>query len=304
MKLVVAKEIGYCYGVDDAIEDVVNASKNLDKGHKMYTYGPLIHNVEAIGELKEKYNISSIEEATQIPDQSTLAIRAHGIAPKTLETFLAKDVQVIDATCPFVKKTHKIARRLVEEGYFVIILGKKKHPEVIGIAGHVETQCLVVEKEQDLEGFKRKRKIGIVFQSTIMIADFEHLIPKILNFSKEVKIHPTICDVTIKRQKEALEIANQVQYMVVIGGKNSSNTMKLVQLCRSQHVCTVQLEKASEVQYLDFKGIEAIGVTTGTSTPQKTIDEILEAIKNKGEKDHQNHKNNVPVQELKAGAPV
>ena len=280
MKLLVAKEIGYCYGVEDAIEDVVNVSLE-DEEQKIYTYGSLIHNSDAILELEEKYNIKAIQDVEDMNGVGKLAIRAHGIAPRKLDSFIDRGIEVIDATCPFVKKTHKIAKNLMEKGYFIVILGKKKHPEVIGIAGHVEDQSIVIEKEEDLKKLKRKRKIGIVFQSTTTVSDFEDIILKIFNYSREVRIYTTICDVTIKRQKEAKKIAKEVDYMIIIGGKDSSNTMKLVKLCREQGVCSVQVEKAEEVEELDFSGVNLVGLTTGTSTPQKTIDEILKSIHKK-----------------------
>ena len=278
MKLVVAQEIGYCYGVKDAIDEVVEMSKKTDS--EVHTYGPLIHNPKAVNELKEKYNISSIEDIDELKG-NTLAIRAHGIPPKVLESFLDRGINVIDTTCPFVRKTQNIARKLMDEGYFVIILGKKKHPEVVGIAGHVEGNCLLVEKEGDLETLTRKKKIGIVFQSTITVEDMGHLIPKIAEYAKELKIHSTICDVTSRRQIEAREIAKQVDYMVVIGGKNSSNTTKLAQICQKEGVETVQVEFSHEIKDLDFGAVSSIGVTTGTSTPQNVINDILNEIRKK-----------------------
>ncbi|MDH4128777.1 MAG: 4-hydroxy-3-methylbut-2-enyl diphosphate reductase [Spirochaetota bacterium] len=278
MKIIVAKDIGYCYGVKDAIDDVVEASKVLND--VVHTYGPLIHNPKAVQELKDNYNILSITELSELKG-NTLAIRAHGIPPKVLESFIDQGVNVIDATCPFVRKTQNIARQLMEDGYFVIILGKRKHPEVVGIAGHVEGHCLIVEKEEDLNSLTRKKKIGIVFQSTITMDDAAHLIPKIIDQAKEIKIHKTICGVTIKRQQEAKNIANQVDFMIVIGGKNSSNTTKLAQICEKEGVKTVQVESPLEIKDLDFTNVASVGVTTGTSTPKNAIDEILEEINKK-----------------------
>ncbi len=278
MKLLVAQDIGYCYGVKDAIDEVVEASIHSDE--KVDTFGPLIHNSSAIQELTDKYNINTI---TDIHDMrgNTLAVRAHGIPPKTLSSFLDQGIQIIDTTCPFVRKTQNIARQLMEDGYFIIILGKKKHPEVVGIAGHVEDHCLVVENEEDLQGLGRKNKIAIVFQSTITVDDVGHLIPRIIEHAKEVKIRSTICDITSRRQAEARELAKQVDYMIVVGGKNSSNTRKLADICRNEGVQTVQIEYPSELKALSFEGIESIGLTTGTSTPQTAIDAILNEIKNK-----------------------
>lgn len=278
MKLIVAEEIGYCYGVKDAIDEVVNHSKTIDG--EVHTFGPLIHNPRAVNELSERYNITSIEDIEELRS-NTLAIRAHGIPPKVLDSFLDRGINIIDTTCPFVRKTQNIARQLVEDGYFVIILGKKKHPEVVGIAGHVEGNSLIVQNEEDLKTLTRKRKIGIVFQSTITVEDVGHLIPKIVEYSKEIKIRTTICDVTIRRQEEARTLSKNVDFMIVIGGKNSSNTTKLAQICEKEGVKTVQIEHPYEIAELDFKGIESVGVTTGTSTPQNVIDDILDEIRKK-----------------------
>ena len=276
MKIIVAKDIGYCYGVKDAIDVVVETS--INSSDLIQTYGPLIHNPRTIQELKDKYNITSISEVSELK-ANILAIRAHGIPPKVLNSFLDKDIKVIDATCPFVRNTQKLAHQLMIDGYFVIILGKRKHPEVVGIAGHVENNCLIVEKEEDLKSLTRKKKIGIVFQSTITIDDAGHLIPMIIEFAKEIKIHKTICGVTIKRQQEAKDIANQVDFMIVIGGKNSSNTTKLAQICEKEGVKTAQVESPHDIKELDFSNVNSVGVTTGTSTPKDAIDEILEEIK-------------------------
>ena len=280
MELIVAKEIGYCYGVHDAIDEVVKASK--EKGGVVHTYGPLIHNPKAVQELEEKHNIISISDINELQG-NTLAIRAHGIPPKVLESFLDKGIDIIDTTCPFVSKTQNIARQLVDDGYFVVILGKKNHPEVIGIAGNVEDNCLLVEKEEDLSRLNKRKKIGIVFQSTITVEDVGHLIPKIVEQAKETKIHKTICGVTIRRQSEAREIARKSDLMVVIGGKNSSNTTKLAKICMKEGVTTVQIEFPIEINDLDLSGVKTIGVTTGTSTPQNVIDEILESINNRAD---------------------
>ncbi len=276
MKLLVAQDIGYCYGVKDAIDEVVDASIHS----KIDTFGPLIHNPTAIDELTEKYNINTITDIDDLRG-NTLAIRAHGVPPKTLESFLSKGIEIIDTTCPFVRKTQNIAKQFMKDGYFVIILGKKKHPEVVGIAGHVEDHCLVVEKEGDLTGLARKNKIAIVFQSTITVDDVGHLIPKIVECAKEVTIRSTICDITSRRQTEARDLAKQVDYMIVVGGKNSSNTKKLADICRNEGVKTVQIEYPSELKDLSFEGIESIGLTTGTSTPQTVIDAVLNEIKGK-----------------------
>lgn len=279
MKLVVAKKIGYCYGVRDALDKVIKASEESNNDG-VHTYGPIIHNPKAVHELKKNKNITPILSLDELKS-NTLAIRAHGIPPKMLDSFLKSGINVIDTTCPFVRKTQNIARKLLNEGYFVIILGKKKHPEVVGIAGHVENHHLIVEKEEDLETLTRKRKIGIVFQSTITVNDVGHLIPKIAAFSKELKIHTTICDITIKRQEEAREISKNVDFMIVVGGKNSSNTTKLAQVCEREGVKTVQIEDSCEIQNLDFNNVNSIGVTTGTSTPQDVIEGILVEIKKK-----------------------
>jgi len=275
MKLVVAKEIGYCYGVKDAIDEVVKVSQETQG--EVHTFGPLIHNPRAVQELKDRYNISSIEDISELKG-NTLAIRAHGIPPKVLESFLESGINVVDTTCPFVRKTQNKARKLVDEGYFVIILGKKKHPEVVGIAGHVEGNCLLVETKDDLKNLKRKRKIGIVFQSTITVKDMGELLPLIAEYCKELKIHTTICDVTTRRQDEARLISKQVDYMIVIGGKNSSNTTKLARICEQEGVPTVQVEHPHEVKELPLKDVASVGVTTGTSTPQNVIDDILSEI--------------------------
>ncbi len=278
MNIIIAKEIGYCYGVKDAFDKVIEVAKNLKT--EVHTFGPLIHNPSAVRELTSKYNISVIDNINELKS-NTMAIRAHGISPKMYNSFESKGINIIDTTCPFVKRTQKLVKNLAHDGYFVIILGKKQHPEVVGIAGQIEEQCLAVENEGDLKPLTKKKKIAVVFQSTIILEDVAHLFPIIIDFAKEVKICKTICGVTIKRQSEAKAISKQVDLMIVIGSKNSSNTTKLYIICRNQGVKTIQIEKPNEIQNIDFSNIMSIGITTGTSTPKNIIDDIIKEINKK-----------------------
>lgn len=275
MKILLAKEIGYCYGVRDAVRDVVRSVQ--EEGKDVRTLGPLMHNPVAVRDLQEQYNVSSVQEISEF-DGQVLAIRAHGVDPKALTPFMERGIEILDATCPFVKKTHKLARKLLEEEYFVVILGKKKHPEVIGIAGHVEGNCLVIQTKEDLQNLRRKKKIGMVFQSTVTLEDFSDLIIEIAKRTRELKIYPTICDVTTRRQTEAQDMARKVDRMIVVGGENSSNTLKLVDLCKKEGTETVQIQTAEQLSSLSFEAIDSVGLITGTSTPQLVVDEIVSAL--------------------------
>ncbi len=275
MELIIANEIGYCYGVEHAIARVIDESKNND--HSVYTYGQLIHNPIAVEELEKKYNIFS-SDINDVPAGSVLAIRAHGISPVELEKLHTQGYKIIDTTCPFVKKTQQIATELVEDGYFVIIIGKKKHPEVKGIAGHVLGNSLIVENINDLVGLPTDKKIGVVFQSTITVEENEEILNVLKSRVEKLKIIETICGVTKKRQKAVETLSRLSDLIVVIGGKNSSNTKKLAEKCEKKGTNTIQIEEYSDLSCINLNIYNRIGIITGTSTPLSLIESIVEKI--------------------------
>lgn len=278
-KLVLANQTGFCYGVRDAIKAIKDQSKNLSKGERIETLGPIIHNNEAIKEIEDTHSIRIIDSLSQIQEKR-VAIRAHGAGPEVYEQLKKKDIQIIDTTCPFVLKTQKVGMSLLEEGYFVIILGKKNHPEVTAIKQYLNDKSLVIQTTDDLKFFPRRKKIGVIFQSTVTVDDFSSIIIHIINNSKEVKVNPTICGVTTRRQVEINSLAKKVDYMIIVGGNNSSNTKKLFQL--SQKISpSIQIEKPSEVFNINFSSFDTIGLISGTSTSSSLLEKIIINIKTK-----------------------
>lgn len=279
VKILLAKEIGYCYGVEDAIDMAVLAAENAN-GRKVYTYGYIIHNPDTINLLQNKYGIQTIDNADEVTEQDAIVIiRTHGAKKAEIDRLKQRNIQVIDATCPFVIKTHRIVTSLQNDGYFVVVFGKSYHPEVIGILGQLnKEQIMCVQHKEDLEQIKWHLKIACVFQSTVTFDDFEWAIVPLARKCYELKIMKTVCEVTVTRQKYSHEVAKEADAMLVIGGKNSSNTHKLVDLC-SKYTRTFHIEGRKELEGIDLSGAGVIGVTTGTSTPETVVEEIITYLK-------------------------
>lgn len=277
MEIKIAREIGYCYGVRDAVQAAVDEAEHAD-GRKVYTYGPIIHNRQTIEELESKHGVVTANSVEEIAGDSTVVIRTHGVPLETTERLNERGLKVVDATCPFVQKTQVRARKFIEGGFHLVILGKKQHPEVISIAGVAGKQCTVVEHPEDIELVPRIPKIAVVFQSTVAYDDFEWAIPALAAKCYEINILKTICGVTITRQKRTEEIAREVDVMIIIGGKNSSNTKKLVDLSEKHAKRTHHIEGPEELDAIDFRGVSSVGVGSGTSTPQSLVDAVVEKL--------------------------
>jgi 4-hydroxy-3-methylbut-2-enyl diphosphate reductase len=280
MEIKIAKETGYCYGVRDAVDMAIDESEKK-LGERVYTFGPIIHNPDTIQMLENQFNVHAVDAIEQIAEPgATVVIRTHGTTPEKAEALVGKGFQVKDATCPFVLKTHRKAREYAAEGYHIVILGHKKHPEVVGIAGQVPGNCTIIDTPEDLESLKKQLKIAVLFQSTVTFDDYAWAIPKVAAKCYDLRVLQTICGVTITRQKRTEEIAREVEVMIVIGGKNSSNTKKLVDVSR-RHAKTYHIEDPKEIDGIDFAGVQTVGIGTGTSTPDFLVDEVVERLKAK-----------------------
>lgn len=281
LKIFLAKYLGFCYGVKRAIKI---AKENADG--KCCTLGPIIHNPQMVERLKAEgvdsaENLSSVEEGTVI-------IRSHGVGPKIYEEIKAKGLRTVDATCPHVKRAQLAARELVKEGYDVVIVGERNHPEVKSILEWAEKSTTIIESEAEAENFAPCQRLGIVSQTTVSEAHFERIVLQLLKKSSDIRILRTICTATDQRQKAALELAEKVDVMLVVGGRNSANTTKLAKLCETK--CkTYHIETAEEIQFDWFtkstQNINAlkVGVTAGASTPDWLIEEVTEKLKNYAE---------------------
>ncbi len=293
LEIITADEAGFCFGVKRAIEIVQKAVEGSDK--KVYTLGPLIHNPQVVKKLQKQgvYLVDSLDEI----DEGILIIRTHGIEPKILEKAKEKDLELIDATCPFVKNAHIYAKKLVETGYQTFIFGEKNHPEIKGIYGHTNNKGKIIENIQDFEGIVLKDYVGLVAQTTQSYAKYIEIISYLLPKVDELKIYNTICNTTGNRQREARELAKKVDAMFVIGGHNSANTKRLAEICAKTDTPTFHIETVDEINWDKIKNVNKIGVTAGASTPDWIIKEVLEIMSE--EKKDVNEQEEVNQPELK-----
>ncbi|MCX8069716.1 MAG: 4-hydroxy-3-methylbut-2-enyl diphosphate reductase, partial [Thermodesulfovibrionales bacterium] len=276
--IIVAKRAGFCFGVKRAVEMAFNC-KNEEK--KAYSLGPIIHNPQVVDKLMS-YGVHPLEE-TDIPKLEkgdTIIIRTHGIPLETFKRLDNKGLNIIDATCPFVKKAQKYAQLLNERGYQVLIVGDKDHPEVKGLMSYAGKNVIVVNSEN----FKAKlnKKVGIVVQTTQPKELLKKIVNRVLENVKELVIHNTICDSTDLRLKETISLADKVDIMFVVGGKNSANTTQLTKLCLSKNIPTYHIETSKEINAQWLKDKRSIGITAGASTPDWIIDEVKNSIKDIG----------------------
>ncbi len=285
MEIIKAKRAGFCFGVKRAIDITFNTARKEKAG--IFTLGPIIHNPQVIGKLKEEgimpLDITDIGKK----DVKVLIIRTHGIPVQIYDSISSRGFKVIDATCPFVKKAQRYAKHLAEKGYQVVILGNRDHPEVMGLVSFAGEDVLVVDEETPLRGCKSK--VGIVVQTTQPIEALKKVLSRIVEQAREVKVYNTICNSTALRLKETGDMARRADVMVVVGGKNSANTTQLANLCRSLKVKTFHIETAGEIEDGWFTGPETVGITAGASTPDWLISEVEERIRDIGGKPRNGH---------------
>ena len=281
----VAKSAGFCFGVDRAVKLVYG---ELEKGNKsVATLGPIIHNADVVNDLTDK-GVRIADSVDDLEEGEKAVIRSHGVGKKIYEGLDQKGNAYIDATCPFVARIHKIVREKTEEGYFILIAGDKDHPEVQGIVGHCDENYYVFKDEDQLKSFFSKnyknleKKLAIVAQTTYNILIWGECLKVIPKDDENILVFDTICNATSQRQSDAALLSKEVDVMIVVGGKNSSNTIKLYNVC-SENCPSYHIENADELYSLNLKNAEKIGITAGASTPayiikevQNTMAEILE----------------------------
>ena len=268
MEVILAEHLGFCYGVKRAIEI---ARQNASSDGSSSTLGPIIHNPQMVERLKNEGvgTVGSLEEM----DDGLIIIRSHGVGPKVYEEAESRGLELVDATCPHVKKAQLSAKLLSEEGYTVVIIGEKNHPEVKSIFEWTAQDAYIIETEEEANALPRIGKLGIVSQTTFSGDRFRSIVSCLLEKSREIKILRTICTATDLRQAAALDLAEKVDVMLVIGGKNSANTTRLAQLCATK--CkTYHIETVEELQDDWIKDVNKIGITAGASTPDWIIKEV------------------------------
>ena len=272
LEVIVAKTAGFCFGVERA----VNLAYEQSHKENIYTYGPIIHNTHLVESL-EKRGIQKVDSVNNIKSGSTLIIRSHGVEPAVYNDAKNNAIKVIDATCPYVKKIHKIIQRHRKKGDQLLIIGNKEHPEVIGIKGWANNDCLVIgdSSQLNIKMFKEEIPICIVCQTTYRQDKFKEIVDWMESHFKFVTTYDTICNATAQRQEEAIKIAKQVDYMIIIGDKNSSNTQKLYEISSKFCRNTVCIEIADELELNNLKYNDRIGITAGASTPDGIIKEVI-----------------------------
>ncbi|UCD34767.1 MAG: 4-hydroxy-3-methylbut-2-enyl diphosphate reductase [Nitrospiraceae bacterium] len=273
MEIKIARKAGFCFGVKRAIDITFNLADEHKEG--LCTYGPLIHNPQVVEEL-ERRGVGAVEDL-KAPHIRTIIIRTHGVSPRVYAETSKMGYNVIDATCPFVKKAQNFAQILKNEGYQVVIVGDRHHPEVQGLIGFAGGSAVVISDAEQLP--ELKKKVGIIVQTTQSFDTFKKVVDSVISACREVKIYNTICDFTAQRVKETKELAKTVDLMVIVGGKNSANTNQLVHLSREVCARVHHIETAKELKKAWFKGVKKAGITGGASTPQWIIDDVVKKIR-------------------------
>ena len=271
IEIEVARYAGVCYGVERALG---MAEKAADEARKpVNTLGPLIHNPLVVNDL-ESIGVGTASSVSEV-EEGALIIRAHGVVPSVVEDARARGLDVLDATCPYVKKVHNAAERLVREGYQLIVVGESGHPEVEGIMGHAGDDAHVVSVPGDLDAIDLSRKVGVVVQTTQTPGALADVVAELSKRTMDLRVINTICSATQERQDSAAELARRVDAMIVVGGKNSGNTRRLAEICTAACPKTHHIEDASEIEAAWFDGVSHIGVTAGASTPASHIERAL-----------------------------
>ena len=281
MNLIVAKTAGFCFGVKRAVDKVYE--QVLNSKEKIFTYGPIIHNEEVVNDLAKRgvQVINDENELTKL-NQGTVIIRSHGVSEHIYNVINEKGLKCVDATCPFVKKIHKIVRDESQKGNYIIIIGDKNHPEVQGIKGWcVNNDISIIKSEDEARDFtlKEAKKVCIVSQTTFNYNKFKDLVEIIEKKGYDIITINTICSATEERQKEAAKIASGVDAMIVIGGKSSSNTQKLFEICKKECENTYYIQTLVDLDLRNFESTNNVGITAGASTPNKIIEEVQRNVR-------------------------
>ncbi len=283
MKVILAKSAGFCFGVRRAVDTVYEQVER--KNGKIYTFGPIIHNEEVVADLEEK-GVCVVETAQELKNcrDGTVIIRSHGVGKSVYELLEAENIPYVDATCPFVQKIHRIVEQYSREGCHVLIIGNENHPEVEGIKGWSSNiaQTSVISTVEEAHEFllETGKKVCIVSQTTFNYKKFQDLVEIISKKGYDIIVLNTICNATQERQAEAKAIAAEVEAMIVVGGKNSSNTQKLFEICKKECENTCYIQTLRDLDLSKLRFINSVGITAGASTPNKIIEEVQKNVRN------------------------
>ena len=280
MEVQIAKTAGFCFGVERAVNSVY---EQIEKGGKIYTYGPIIHNESVVEDLAKKgvEVIASEEELKHVKD-GTVILRSHGVEKRIYDILEKNGIAYVDATCPFVKKIHKIVEKASNEGDTIIIVGNPAHPEVEGICSYVNGDFYVVESVEEAAALNlaKDKKITIVSQTTFNSTKFKDIVDIFDKKGYYSSVVNTICNATAERQSEAKTIAAEVDAMIVIGGSHSSNSRKLFEICSKECNLTFFIQTKDDLNRVELpESVELVGITAGASTPKKIIEEVQKHVR-------------------------
>ncbi len=279
MKVCTAKSAGFCFGVERAVNKVYEQAENGKK--PIYTYGPIIHNEEVVKDLEARgVTVLESEEDLGKVREGTVIIRSHGVGKDIYRLIEKQGLCCVDATCPYVRKIHRIVEEESGRGRHIIIIGNARHPEVEGIMGYSSMPVTVIESTREAESFAAAEdcKFCIVSQTTFNYNKFQELVEIILKKGYDIVVLNTICNATEERQTEAREIAARSDAMIVIGGRHSSNTQKLFEICKKECNNTYYIQTLVDLDISQLQSTDYVGITAGASTPKKIIEEVHKGI--------------------------
>ena len=276
-KIVISSNSGFCFGVKRALDIAKGALKNRKT---VYSLGPIIHNPQVVDEFSRK-GLKIVRDIRKIkPGNATVVLPSHGVNPELLK---GKKFTYIDTTCPLVERVQKIIRGLKEKGYFIIIVGDRKHPEVRALRGIAGKNSCVVKDKKEAKALPlpaRAKKAALISQTTASLSNFKEVLSQVVKKDfAELTSFNTVCKNTIDRQREACGMARRVGAMIIIGGKQSANTSKLARSCRAANKNTYHIESGKDLKTHFFKNKKSIGIATGASTPPYVINEVVERIR-------------------------
>ena len=276
MEVILAKTAGFCFGVKRAVDTVYKEAGKKN----VYTYGPIIHNSEVVNDLKKKgVEVINSREELEALEEGTVIIRSHGVAREIYDLIHEKGLELVDATCPFVRKIHKIVEKAGNDGDQVIIVGSEQHPEVQGIKGWCTGEVHIISDAEQFEGIDLNKPTTLVSQTTFNYKKFEELVEIISKKRYDISVLNTICNATRERQTEARSIAKEVDAMIVIGDKHSSNTQKLYEICSRECHNTYYIQTLDDFDMNQLRSVETVGITAGASTPNNIIEEVQNNVR-------------------------
>lgn len=277
IEILVSPYTGYCFGVKRAMSLLEEGLKR-NSGKPVYSAGDIIHNPQAIEQLKSK-GVERVSRLSDLRQGDTFVIRAHGVHPRILKEAKEKNINLIDTTCPFVKRSQKYIELLSAENRDIIIIGDRDHPEVKGLSGHAGEKPFIINSLEEAQRLPALTRAGVVIQTTFSAKESSSVISELRKRIPDLKVFNTICKATVKRRKATMDIARNVDLMLVVGGKGSSNTKRLHYMCQDNKILSRHIETADEIEDSWFSGIKKVGLTTGTSTPDWVLTEVKNRLR-------------------------